>query len=215
MFCHWLRTRKWSVIAVCSGAVAGMVCATPAAGYIGIHACLALGVLSGVICWASTFLNKLLSIDDTFMAFACHGVGGFLGMLLTGIFADSTIIRLDGTCVDRSPIPLCQPGGWVDHVWVQLPIQLAGATAAAIWSFGWSYIIIKALRWTSIITLKEEHEDGLDLKVLGEPGYGFLRQRASDPGNPPVSPRPSDTGVPPRTEGQPSTGTVVVEVSPK
>ena len=179
MICHWLYTRKWSVLAVCSGAVAGMVCATPAAGYIGIHSCLAFGVIAGVVCWAATFLNKKLKVDDTFWAFACHGIGGFIGLLLTGIFADKEVIRLDGTCTDSDNIPTCQPGGWVNRHFIQLPIQLAGACAAAAWSICWSYVIIRIMRFTSRRTnLKEKNEGDLDMKVLGDPGYGFLRDGA-------------------------------------
>eukprot|EP00727_Mastigamoeba_balamuthi_P004684 m51a1_g14213 putative ammonium transporter (484) ;mRNA; r:169484-171492 len=174
MVCHYLHTKKWSVVAVCEGAVAGLVCATPAAGYIDIHSCLAFGFVSGTVCFFATHLNKLLKVDDTFMAFACHGTAGFLGMLLTGIFADKDIIRTDGVTCTYNDTPLCQPGGWVNRRFIQLAIQLAGASAAAGWAFFWSYSVVRVLRWAGIIPLKEKAEDGLDLKVLGEEGYSFV-----------------------------------------
>ena len=136
LLCDFLRTKKLSSISLINGAVAGMVIITPAAGYIEPASCWALGAVAGIVCYFMCLLMKRF-VDDSFDAFGVHGVAGFLGLLLTGIFAESNVISLDG---------IVSNGGFINRNWIQLAYQAAGACAAAVWSFVVTFLIIKAMQ---------------------------------------------------------------------
>ena len=112
---------KWSAVGAASGALAGLVAITPACGFIPVYFALPVGVVAGVLCNLATKLKYIFNIDDGLDVFALHGVGGYAGNVMTGLFAASYVAALDGVSVI--------PGGWIEHNWVQLGYQLAGATA--------------------------------------------------------------------------------------
>ena len=89
MFAEWIARGKPSVLGIISGAVAGLVAITPASGFVGPTGALIIGLVAGVVCfWAVDPLKHTLGYDDSLDAFGVHGVGGFVGAMLTGVFAD-------------------------------------------------------------------------------------------------------------------------------
>ena len=86
---EWVKHGKPSVLGIVTGAVAGLVAITPASGFVGPMAAIAIGLVSGVVCfWGATSLKQSLGYDDSLDAFGVHGIGGIVGCLLTGVFAD-------------------------------------------------------------------------------------------------------------------------------
>jgi len=127
-------TRKWSAVAAASGALAGLVGnpflffaysgITPACGYVPVWSAVPIGVITAFLCNYSTKLKFYMNCDDGLDAFGLHGVGGYIGSILTGFFAADYVAATDGATVI--------PGGWVNQNWVQLGYQLAGSTACVI-----------------------------------------------------------------------------------
>ena len=107
MLLDWRLERKWSAVGFCSGAISGLVGITPAAGYVGTPASVAIGVVAGVACNFATKLKGIFGYDDALDIFATHGVGGFVGALLTGLFADSRVVSFDGFSSIN--------GGWINQ----------------------------------------------------------------------------------------------------
>ncbi|NKB83292.1 ammonium transporter [Brucella grignonensis] len=92
MFAEWAIAGKPSVLGIISGAVAGLVAVTPAAGFVNPMGALILGIIAGAVCYiAAVKIKHALGYDDSLDAFGVHGVGGFVGAILTGVFADATI----------------------------------------------------------------------------------------------------------------------------
>lgn len=135
--------QRFSAVGLCSGIVAGLVAITPGSGYVPPWAALIYGVVAGVGCNFATKLKLLIRVDDALDVFAIHGVGGFLGDLLTGIFASNYIAALDGTTDIQ--------GGWVDGHWVQLAIQLADGATGMSYSFVLSCLMrMKSWAWMNV-----------------------------------------------------------------
>lgn len=154
--------KKLSALGFCSGAVAGLVGVTPAAGFIDVGSAVAIGAICALACnYAITFKLKL-GYDDALDAFGIHGVGGYIGCLLTGIFADNTVF----------------PGGsgWFNRNWKQLYIQFCGATAGAAWSFTVTALVLLTMDKIPFLSLHvhpdNEHQ-GLDAAEVGELAYDF------------------------------------------
>lgn len=165
--------KKWSTVGFASGVVSGLVTITPGSGFVPAWAAVVYGVCAGLICNFSTQLKYWISADDALDIFAVHGVGGFLGNLLTGIFAADYIAHLDGNTVI--------PGGWLNGHWVQVAIQLADSVAGATYSFVCTLLILSALaslgRWIPCLRLRvdaESEELGIDDVELGEFAYDFV-----------------------------------------
>lgn len=135
MFLDYRLEKKWSTIALCSGAVAGLVGITPAAGYVGTPASVAIGVVTATACNFATKIKYWFKVDDALDVFALHGCGGFVGALLTGLFADSRVTSFDGVTEI--------PGGWINHNYIQLGYQLAAATSISAYSFVITLILCK------------------------------------------------------------------------
>ncbi|CAO3652388.1 unnamed protein product [Cunninghamella blakesleeana] len=124
---------SFSALSFCSGAVAGLVTITPASGYVSPGPAVAIGFLGAAACNLASHLKHWLNFDDVADIFAIHGIGGFVGSVLTGIFAEQYITLLDGQEIK---------GGWMNHHWMQVVYQLADACAGAAWSFIMTYIIL-------------------------------------------------------------------------
>lgn len=164
----YIRKRKWSLIGYCSGAVAGLVGITPACGFVSPASALAIGAITSVACHFGAELKHKLGYDDALDCFGVHGIGGYVGCILTGMFADSQLATLDGASV---------PGGWIDHYWIQVPIQLASGTAAAGWAFVVSYIILWIMNKIPFLHLrlhKEAELVGADQAEHGEDAYEWV-----------------------------------------
>jgi len=159
MFVDWLRFRRASILSFFFGCITGLVAITPASGFVGVVGALLIGVIASA---ASTFIASMkhrYGYDDALDAFGVHGFGGIVGSLLTGIFA-AAILGGIGLPSSRG-IPM------------QVAVQLTGTCAAIVWSGGWTYLILKVMRWCQIplrITEQEE-ESGLDITYHGEKGY--------------------------------------------
>ncbi|KAJ2603759.1 hypothetical protein H4R99_002248 [Coemansia sp. RSA 1722] len=161
---------KFSSFHFCSGAVAGMVCVTPAASIVNTWAALPMGALAGICCYYAIGLNLRLGIDDCIDVFAVHGIGGLLGVFLTGVFANKDVIGLDGTA---------SAGGLINGNGRQLYIQLAALGSSAAWSFVVSFIVLKIMNYIPFFRFRvdpDAEEHGLDFTELGEAGYSFMRE---------------------------------------
>jgi len=100
MFGEWIVRGRPSLLGLCSGLVAGLVAITPAAGFVTPGSALIIGLVAGVACyWGATGLKRLLRADDSLDVFGVHGIGGIVGCLLTGVFANSTISGVEGSIV--------------------------------------------------------------------------------------------------------------------
>ncbi|ORX89430.1 ammonium transporter [Basidiobolus meristosporus CBS 931.73] len=162
----YFRTgRKFSAFAFCSGAVAGLVAITPASGFVGPAPALLIGVCAGTACNYARHLNHLFNFDDALDVFAVHAVGGILGNILTGIFAEQRIAALDGTVI---------AGGWLNGHFIQVAYQLAASAAGFAWTFVVTYIILWVMDRIPGLSLRTDAESerlGLDLTELGESAY--------------------------------------------
>lgn len=102
MAAEWIRRGQPSLLGLCSGLVAGLVAITPAAGFVSAGSACLIGLIAGVACyWGATGLKRLLRADDSLDVFGVHGVGGIVGSLLTGVFADPVISGVSGSVVTQ------------------------------------------------------------------------------------------------------------------
>jgi len=134
MFMDYRLERKWSVVGFCTGAIAGLVAITPAAGFVGVPASLAIGFLAAVCSNFATQLKVFMQCDDVMDVFAVHALAGWVGLLCTGLFAQASVAANDGV--------LEIPGGWIDRHWIQLAIQLGWCAATTAWTGGVTFLIM-------------------------------------------------------------------------
>ena len=152
---------KASMLGAASGAVAGLVAVTPAAGFVGPMGSIVMGLLAGVIClWGVGGLKKMLGADDAFDVFGVHGVGGILGAILTGVFASTSLGGTGGLTPDTFTM-----GG---QVWIQIKSVLF----TMVWSGVVAFIAFKIADLTIGLRVTEEEErEGLDISSHGETAY--------------------------------------------
>jgi Amt family ammonium transporter len=165
---EWLRNGKPSVLGAISGAVAGLVAITPAAGFVGPRAALVIGFVAGVCCfWMVTRVKSRFGYDDSLDAFGVHGAGGTIGALLTGIFAASAINPI---FTDANGKAL--PSGLLEGNAHQLFNQLVGVLIAWVLAIVGTLIILKIVDKLIGLRVTEDQEtQGLDLSQHGEEGY--------------------------------------------
>nr|AGO45862.1 ammonium transporter 3 [Geosiphon pyriformis] len=166
MFLDYRLERKLSTLSFCSGIIAGLVAITPGSGYVSPSAALLFGFLAGLICNLSVKLKHVFEFDDALDVFAVHGVGGILGNLLTGIFAQKSIAFYD----NHERIK----GGWLDHHWEQIAYQLATSMAGLFYSFAVTYIILFIMNILPGLSIRASHEaevKGIDESEIGENAY--------------------------------------------
>ena len=166
MFAEWILKGKPSMLGAASGAVAGLVAITPAAGFVGVMGAIIIGLLGGVVClWGVNGLKKLLGADDSLDVFGVHGVGGILGAVLTGVFADPA---LGGTGVYDY---VANAVGAYDMT-AQVISQLWGVGTVVVWSGVVSIVAYKLVDIVIGLRVPEEEErEGLDLTSHGESAY--------------------------------------------
>jgi Amt family ammonium transporter len=165
---EWLRGEKPSALGAISGAVAGLVAITPAAGYVGPMAALFIGAAAGGVCQFMVVVVKAkLGYDDSLDAFGIHGAGGMLGAVLTGVFASSAINPIFHDATGR-----VLPAGWLEGNAHQILNQLAGVGVAVVLAVVGTLAILKLVDITVGLRVSQEHEaQGLDLSQHGEEGY--------------------------------------------
>ncbi len=161
---EWFHKRKPTVLGACSGAVAGLVAITPAAGYVTPMGAMAMGLLVSFACYGAILLKGKLGYDDSLDVFGVHGVGGAFGAIGVGIFAVSSMTGLAGISG--------APGGLVEGATAQIVKQAISLVAAAGYSFVVSFGLLKLVDVLVGLRVTPEEEDlGLDLTQHGERGY--------------------------------------------
>jgi Amt family ammonium transporter len=163
---EWITRGKPSVLGACSGAVAGLVCITPASGFVTPMPAIIMGLAGGVVCFlACTTLKSKFKYDDSLDAFGVHGVGGTLGAILTGIFATRAVNPLKDAAGQQSPLGLLEGGN-------VLPAQVVATLATWVLAIVATFIILKVLDLTMGLRVRQQQEiQGLDLSQHGEEGY--------------------------------------------
>jgi Amt family ammonium transporter len=165
-----LHKGKASMLGAASGAVAGLVAITPAAGNVGIGGALIIGVLAGFAClWGVTGLKKLLGADDTLDVFGVHGVGGILGALLTGVF-NSPNLGGPSAVGDWVTVAMVTPDAY--SIAAQVWIQAKAVGITVVWSAVVSLIAFKVVDLAIGLRVPEDQErEGLDISSHGETAY--------------------------------------------
>jgi len=156
MFFDVLRGKKPSVLGFCIGAVVGLVAITPGAGFVAIPHSIFIGVAAAIISNLAVMWKSKTSLDDTLDVFPCHGVGGIVGMLLTGVFATKTVnaAGADGLFYGNAAFFFT---------------QLKGVLIVAVFSFVVSFVIFKLINVIQPIRVSsEEEEEGLDASQHNE-----------------------------------------------
>ena len=155
MLYEWSVLKKPSILGLVSGAVAGLVAITPAAGYVSPAGAIAIGVIAGFsCCWACAWLKYSLGYDDALDVFGIHGIGGLLGAVLTGVFALEEIGNAAGAVE-----------GNIMQVWV----QFEGVLVVSAWSALGTAVILYAIRlFTKLRVTEEDEAEGLDYSQHGE-----------------------------------------------
>lgn len=162
---EWVQRGKPSILGACSGAVAGLVCITPACGFVTPMAGIAFGVAGGLVCFYACNIKGKLGYDDSLDAFGVHGVGGILGALLTGVFSTRAVI----------PATNALPRGVLEGNWLQLRNQAIGVLAAIALAAVLTVIILKVLDLVMGLRVSQQEElQGLDVSQHGEEGYIFM-----------------------------------------
>ena len=162
-----LHKGKASMLGAASGAVAGLVAITPAAGNVGIMGAMVIGAIAGFVClWGVTGLKKMLGADDTLDVFGVHGVGGILGALLTGVFNNQSLGG-PGLVTDWVTATVGSNG-----IFDQLIIQAKGVGVTVVWSAVVALIAYKIADLTIGLRVPEDEErEGLDISSHGETAY--------------------------------------------
>jgi Amt family ammonium transporter len=162
---EWITRGKPSVLGTCSGVVAGLVCITPAAGYVTPMSALLMGVAVGIVCFlACTALKSRFKYDDSLDAFGVHGVGGTLGAILTGVFAT----RATGAFADGKPLGLLEGGPVLTAQIVAVLVSWGVAIVA-------TFVLLKVIDAVMGLRVSRAEEiEGLDLSQHGEEGYIYI-----------------------------------------
>ena len=167
---EWMLKGKPSMLGAASGAVAGLVAITPAAGNVGIPGAFAIGIAAGLVCfWGVSGLKRMLRVDDTLDVFGVHALGGILGALLTGVFNDPSLGGpgyvsnwVTGEIVKAADYSIA------GQVWIQA--KAVGVTV--IWSGVVAYLSYKIVDMVVGLRVSEEEErEGLDISSHGESAY--------------------------------------------
>ena len=169
-FFEWIFKGKPSMLGAASGAVAGLVAITPAAGNVGISGAFAIGLIAGVVClWGVSGLKKMLGADDTLDVFGVHALGGILGALLTGVF-NSPALGGPGFTADWVTVTAIKPEDY--SIASQVITQAKGVLVTVVWSGVVAYIAFKVADLVLGLRVPEEEErEGLDITAHGESAY--------------------------------------------
>jgi Amt family ammonium transporter len=154
------------MLGAASGAVAGLVAITPAAGNVGIPGAFAIGIIAGLVClWGVNGLKRMLKVDDSLDVFGVHAVGGITGALLTGIFNSPDLLGPGITDYVTGKVGFPGYGA-------QLWIQLKGVLTTIVWSGVVAFISYKIVDLVIGLRVPEEEErEGLDITSHGESAY--------------------------------------------
>ncbi len=162
MLCDWYVHGRPTAVGAAVGAVAGLVAITPAAGYVTLQASIIIGAITAVACnTAVRIVKHRLKTDDTVDVFACHGVGGTIGTILTAVFATKTVNAAGAD-------------GILAGSWDLLRANLTGAAAVVAYTMVMTYIVLKVVSiFMDIRVTPEDEEAGLDASQHGEKAFIF------------------------------------------
>lgn len=155
-----MKRKQCTALGAASGAVAGLVGVTPAAGFVGPLAAIAIGAGAGIVCYYAVLMKSGLGYDDSLDTFGIHGVGGAFGALATGVFASGAI----------------QAGktGLLEGNIHQLGVQAIGVLGTVLYAGIVSFVLLKAIDAVMGLRVDQDHERlGLDLSQHGETAYDF------------------------------------------
>ena len=158
MIVEWIVHRKPTLLGLATGAVAGLVAITPAAGFVDPMGAFWIGIGAGVVCYfASTTLKKALGYDDALDVFGVHAVGGIVGAVLTGVFATAAVTGADA------------PVGAIDGNWGQVGVQIEGIVATILYSGIMSFVLLMVTKlFFGLRVTPQEEVEGLDISLHGE-----------------------------------------------
>ncbi len=191
MLAEWRHKGKPTALGLASGLVAGLVAITPASGFVTPFSALLIGLLAGIVCYTVVCLKPFFKYDDSLDAFGVHGVGGFLGAVLTGVFASAVLYKA-GSGSDLAP---------TSEGWSRPLVQLVAAGVAVVFSFVSTYVLVKLIdmAWGFCLVPQAEIE-GLDRTQHGEVGFDLGGATEQVLEAPPAEPRPAQ--IPPNGKGR-------------
>lgn len=161
MFVEWTHREKPTALGFASGAVAGLVAITPAAGYVGPLSAIIIGIFAGIICYFAVSLKSKLGYDDSRDVVGVHGVGGIWGALATGLFASKAVN------------PSSENGLFMGNGLLFLN-QILSIIPVVVYSFVGTFLLLKIIQiFTNLRVAKDEEVEGLDLSQHEESGYTF------------------------------------------
>jgi Amt family ammonium transporter len=153
----WIRHGKPNVLGAVSGAVAGLVAITPACGYVDVMSSIAIGGITGIVCNFAVNFRVKMKLDDSLDVLGIHGIGGFLGAMLTGVFCDASFLKHGEEVFSRGK-----------QIWV----QAIGSGATIAYSFTASLVLLFVVhKLVGLRVTKEQEVEGLDLSQHGESAY--------------------------------------------
>jgi ammonium transporter, Amt family len=158
LFVEWRAARKPHFVGLLTGAVAGLACITPAAGYVPIYASVVIGIAAGSVCYSAIQLKNRLKWDDALDVWGVHGVGGLLGIVLLGVFASTATNPAGGE-------------GLIHGSATFLGKQVAAGLGCSLYAFAFTYVMLRVLDWVTPVRVGEEAERGLDEAMHGEIAY--------------------------------------------
>jgi Amt family ammonium transporter len=153
----WVREKKPTMTGALTGAVAGLATITPAAGYVRPWAAAVIGLAAAIVCYSAVQFRNKRGLDDALDVFACHGVGGILGTILTGVFAAASVNGVSGLIEGNTR---------------QFAVQCAGVALCSVYSFVVTYLMLKVINVFTPVRVPEDTEQaGLDNALHGENAY--------------------------------------------
>lgn len=159
MLVEWLKSGKPGVLGAATGAIAGLAAITPASGSVGPGGAIAIGAASGLVCFIfSTTIKSKFGYDDSLDVFGVHGIGGFLGTILVGVFGHKTM------------------GGFADfeNIGSQVVTQLTAASLTAVYAIVASVVLLLLIKYTIGLRINEAQEtEGIDMAEHAERGYNL------------------------------------------
>src|SRR5947199_5127694 len=169
----WMTTKRPKFLGLLTGAVAGLATITPAAGYVSPSTACLIGVIAGIVCFGAVALKNRLHWDDALDVWGVHGVGGFLGIILLGLFADTAINPAGGV-------------GLVHGAGSFFGKQVAAAVGCSAYAFAFTFAMLKVIDLIVPVRVGEQAELGLDEHMHGEIAYQLAEDRLPPPDPPPA-----------------------------
>ena len=162
MIIEWIKERKPKFVGLLTGAVAGLATITPAAGFVTPLSALIIGIVAGVVCYYAVALKNKLNWDDALDVWGVHGVGGMIGIIMLGLFADLSV-----NAAGTNGLFLGNPAFFVK--------ELVAIVVSSVYAFAFTYFMLWLInKFTPVKVTKDEEENGLDATLHGEEAYEVL-----------------------------------------